>query len=191
MHVGQKLSIRVRLQSNDSKRDKSRIRSRRYREKVRKTLKKKNISTQWTAKDADVRGCHLAKHALVEYRPSTIPGAGGGVFACKDLKIGDCVTWFDGTLCNDQPSDPTYVIQLGVRYLDGIRKPKRLRGLGSFINREERQMSGKRKNCVLVPIPNQRHKVYVEMVATVKAGKELLTTYGREYRLGVDRLDTV
>ena len=48
--------------------------------------KAKNTRRNFTRKDAD-RNC-----GIVEYRKSSIPGAGNGVFALQDLQTGDILT---------------------------------------------------------------------------------------------------
>lgn len=42
----------------------------------------------FTTADAEQRGHHQAKEGLLKYRPSRIPGAGNGLFACVALAPG-------------------------------------------------------------------------------------------------------
>lgn len=89
---------------------------------------------RFTTQDVDECGAYQTKRPILQYAQSKIPGAGNDLFALVPL-LG---TRYDGTLCETEPSDPRYVISLHNQelYLDGIRTPRKGRGLGSFVNWE-------------------------------------------------------
>ncbi|KAF1786216.1 hypothetical protein GQ600_27398 [Phytophthora cactorum] len=99
--------------------------------------------------DADVRGVYNAENPILEYGKSLIPNAGNGIFATQDLYKGDVVTWYAGEIDLAPADDAEYTIKLCDIYLNGIRVPEDREGLGSFINREDRE-EGLSKNCEFV-----------------------------------------
>ena len=69
------------------------------------------------------------------------------------------------------------------RHLDGIRAPEPNKGLGSFINREDRS-KGIRMNCRLVRF-SPSYAVYARATKTIKKGTELVTVYSKGYRIAI------
>lgn len=170
------------------KREQIRLRVEAFRAKTqpRKTRAstKKKQNGRFTEEDAEERGAHQCKNALVEYRESTIPGAGNGVFACVNLYKNDIVTWYTGKWVPDNSKNEGYTIRLNSGgYMKGITKPKKGKGLGSFINREERRMHRKLKNCDFLEKGYPDHNLYVVVTKKIRAGEELLTTYDRNYKI--------
>jgi hypothetical protein len=101
-----------------------------------------------------------------------------------DLAPGHTVTWYGGRYSKDEPTKKTYAIAAGSGFIDGITEPRDDgEGLASFVNRETRSLSKKRKNCELISGRGSKHGIYVEMTKKVKAGSELLTTYSHGYRI--------
>ena len=73
-------------------------------------------------------------------------------------------------------------------WIDGLKQPVRYRGMGSFINREERSL-GKEyyKNCVFLkercPKFSNKPLIVIKAITNIKVGDELLTVYGKGYRI--------
>ena len=124
----------------------------------------------------DEKDFHLG---LVKVKQSTIPNAGRGVFATRELKRGDIVTEFVGKFVLNEPIDTEYTIKVKGGFIDGERNPSSSSCLGSLINREYRILN-LRKNVVFEEIDNNR--VVVKAIKKIKTDKELITTYSRQYR---------
>ncbi len=158
-------------------------RAREYQQKSRQ--KKKMRRASFTLHDAKTRGTFSADGALLEYKKSRIPDAGNGVFAAVDLCNNDIVTVMSGKRIRHPPKNPEYAIQLeDTLYLDGIRKPRKGKGLGSFINKEVRMkgMTKMRKNCEVIYDGIERVAM-IKVLKKIKAGEELYSTYSRGYRI--------
>ncbi len=168
--------------------EEKRIRQRRYTAKHRaknkkNTRKRKHVRRAlYDAEDAEERGSYKCRRPLLEYKQSNIPNAGNGIFALEDLFPGDVVTWVSGKVIDFPTADKSYTIIFRDKYIDGLHYPELGKGLGSFINREERNMSKSRKNCEFVEYEKDQ-KIYIEITSRIKPGKELYITYGRGYRL--------
>ncbi|CAK4723659.1 unnamed protein product, partial [Aphanomyces euteiches] len=67
-------------------------------------------------------------------------------------------------------------------YMEGINVPKIGKGVGSFINREERGNSLTRKNCEFEYTPGGARKLWTVVTKKIKQGQELFTTYSRGIR---------
>lgn len=167
-----------------------RARQRRYTATYRNKHKKRTRSVKskyrrapFDIEDADLRGLHLCADPLLEYKESAIPNAGNGLFAREVLLPGDIVTWYSGDRSKDPASDPSYTIAVDGGYVNGITVPIQDQGLGSFINRECRNLPKCRKNCVFVECPGADHPLYVEVITKIKPGAELYTTYSHGYRI--------
>ena len=170
------------------KRERQRRYTARYRDKKhprrRKARYKKKIYSSLTIKDANRRGAFGCRNPIVEYKISNIKGAGNGIFALQDLREGDLVTWVSGKKSKIIPADSSYTINMGDEFVfNGIRSPKKGKGMGSFVNREDRKMPRSRKNCVIVMYKGQKHEIYLEITRPVKEGQELYTTYSKGYRI--------
>ena len=95
---------------------------------------------------------------LVEVKQSTIPNAGQGVFATRNLKRGDIVTEYAGQFVLNKPTDKEYTLQVKGGFIDGERNPTSSACLGSLINREHRDYGvlSLRKNVVFEEIGHRR-----------------------------------
>ncbi|KAE8912029.1 hypothetical protein PF005_g4035 [Phytophthora fragariae] len=185
-HCSRDHNLRVTLKSarvsTEETRRKQRLYSARYREKRQKIQARQRAYHQ-EEDDANVVGACGSAPWPVEYRASSIPGAGKGLFAVMDLMPGDIVTWYAGMFTTVEPTDKAYAIAVVDGFIDGLRVPQRGQGLGSFVNRESREISRKRNNCELVGGWNSKHQIYVEVTSKIKAGKELFTAHSRGYQL--------
>ena len=154
------------------------------KKKDRRLRVRKKFHTTLTIEDANERGFLGCEDPIVEYRQSLIEGAGIGVFALEELQPGDFVTWISGYESIHKPDDYSYTIYTkNGKMFNGIKTPIEGEGLGSFVNREQRTMPKARKNCVIVECFGERHKIYIEVVKSIKAGQELYTIYDRGYRI--------
>lgn len=124
----------------------------------------------------DIKDFHLG---LVEVKQSTIPNAGRGVFATRNLKRGDIATEYVGQFVLRKPTDKEYALQVKGGFIDGERNPTSSACLGSLINREYRVLN-LRKNIVFEEIGHRR--AVAKVIKKIKAGEELITTYSRQYR---------
>ncbi|KAE8985372.1 hypothetical protein PR003_g23396 [Phytophthora rubi] len=188
-HCSRDHNLRVTLKSarvsTEETRRKQRLYSARYREKRQKIQARQRVYHQehLTEDDAIVVGVCGSASCPVEYRASSIPGAGNGLLAVMDLIPGDIVTWYAGMFTTVKPTDKAHAFAVAGGFIDGLRVPQRGQGLGSFVNRESREISRMRKNCELVGGWSSKHQIYVEVTSKIKAGKEIFTTYSRGYRL--------
>lgn len=118
--------------------------------------------------------------------PSSLEGAGRGVFANRALPRNFIVTWFDG----DKVERDAYATSTETEYrrtlvahescVDGIREPSAGRGAGSFLNHGH----GDAVNCRFKRVECNDGTVPVLVIATtrdVAAGEELLVSYGTGY----------
>ncbi len=165
----------------EEKRNRQRKYTAKHRAKNKKRKRKHFRRALYDIDDADERGAYKCKNPLLKYKQSDIPNAGNGIFALEDLYPGDIVTWVSGEVIDFPTIDKSYTIICGDQYIDGLRFPEKGKGLGSFINREERNMPKSRKNCEFIEYKSS--KIYIEITSHVKEGKELYITYGRSYRL--------
>lgn len=134
--------------------------------------------------DALAHGKYKCNSPFVEYKKSRIENAGNGLFASCDFKKGDFITYMSGNLVSERPIDSSYTLQVGNAFLDGLRIPKKGKGMGSFINREDRKVRNARKNCEFyIEEIGRKFTVYIRVIKDVKAGDELYLTYGRGFRI--------
>ena len=95
----------------------------------------------FSLRDAKKCGCYEAATPIVVTAPSTIQCA--GVFACVDLRAGDIVTTYDGDIVFQVPQEPSYAIMYDVgatpAWIGGLREHQKGKGIGSFVNRADRE----------------------------------------------------
>ncbi|KAG9401607.1 hypothetical protein AC1031_009467 [Aphanomyces cochlioides] len=88
------------------------------------------------------RGSYGAARPIVVTGPSKIERAGAVVFACVDLLAGDVVTTYDGEVVFQVPQEPSYAIRYDFgatpAWIDGLREFQNGKGVGSFVNRADR-----------------------------------------------------
>jgi hypothetical protein len=132
-------------------------------------------------------GAYGCNDSLVQLKDSLNPVAGRGVFSNCFFKNRDYITVYDGQVMNVEPLQKDYALQVGVnRWVDGLREPLKKRGLGSFINREQRNLK-LYKNCKIISVPSKYIEScgYAVVVACrdIDVGDELYTTYSKGYRM--------
>ena len=132
----------------------------------------------------DAYGCN---DSLVELKDSLNPVAGRGVFSKCFFKKGDYITIYDGQVMNVEPLEKDYALQVrGNIWVDGLREPLKRKGLGSFINREQRNLK-LYKNCKIISVSSKyiEYCGYAVVVACrdIDYGDELYTTYSKGYRI--------
>lgn len=93
------------------------IDQRKEKKKERQVVQRTEVFTDI---DADIEGVFGAPFCPIEYRPSSIPGAGNGIFATVDLIPGDIVTWYSGKFSSDEPVNKTYAVAVRGGYIDGL-----------------------------------------------------------------------
>ncbi|KAG9408901.1 hypothetical protein AC1031_020813 [Aphanomyces cochlioides] len=137
----------------------------------------------FSLRDARQRGCYGAARPIVVTGPSKIERAGAGMFACVDLLAGDVVTTYDGEVVFQVPQEPSYAIRYDFgatpAWIDGLQEFQNGKGVGSFVNRADRE-AHVYKNCDYIQDGNT---LAIKVTKRVKAGEELFTTYGRSYRM--------
>ena len=118
-------------------------------------------------------------------RPSSIAGAGNGLFADRDFARNDIITKYDGPIAmvprtlppKDEMSHWASLIpsHWGVQ---GLRYPVEGRGGGSFINHV-----ASRPNAEFVKNNEAGHPfygIYIKARRAIKKGEEIYLTYGRK-----------
>lgn len=162
----------------------------RYRERKkgrpRRHASKKVNRPLYCEEDVERYGVFGCRNPIVIYKKSNIPNAGNGIFANENLYEGDYITYYEGEIVTEKPENDFYTIQLNEgdhkgKYLKGIQTPQKKRGLGSFINCEDKSVSRARKNCHFVEHINDRKVVYIVACRDISKGEELYTSYGRGY----------
>ena len=181
VHIPVSLSIeqkRVRQQAYALK-----AKQKKHGRRARRRQTKKQ-SDYISAEDAEKHGAFESRNPNLEYRRSNIEGAGNGIFALRDFSPGDIATWVSGEKSQTRLDDKSYTIGLSSSdFLHGLRVPIKGKGLGSFINREERNQPKMRKNCSFIECPKEKHDIYIEVTQPIKSGRELYTTYSHGYRI--------
>jgi hypothetical protein len=110
-------------------------------------------------------------------KPSTIKGAGNGLFADRDYKWGETVTMYTGKVYSEYSKVPNnnsdYVLQRGGFWIDGAKGFKT--GLGRYINDGTR--NGKKPN-VYFSYQSIGHEVPIKVLTRSMAKKKGLSTDG-------------
>ena len=120
----------------------------------------------------------------VEIRPSTIPGAGFGLFALQDFEAGERILAYEGQLIDKDEllsryGDETapYAFKISEnKYVDGACA----RGTASFIN-----TNPGRNNAALRAFHGSKTLppgAFVKATKKIKAGKEIFVSYGADTR---------
>lgn len=121
----------------------------------------------------------------VEIRPSTIEGAGLGLFAVEDFKKDDLIVPYEGEFIDEEElnrryGDDTakYALQINKDlYIDSACS----RGTGAFINQAQTKA---KNNARLSKFPGRRTiapHASVRAIKSIKAGDEIFVDYGDEY----------
>jgi len=122
-------------------------------------------------------------NSVLEIKQSTLKNAGRGVFAKVALKPFDYITFYDGEFIEEEIPDKEYLMEVDGGYIDGIRKEYVGCGLGSFINRPNKNQ--KKANCEFEEIEGRDGipEVVVCVLTDINAGDELLAHYGHGYQI--------
>ena len=147
--------------------------------------------------------------------PSSIPKAGLGLFAVRDYKKGEVVTFYEGEIIDhkearrreDRGIDTHIRVHIALRfYIDGFHTDASdpLVGKASFINHKrtganvdfgfadsasnKAKMESFLRGGAFALDPKQR-KTFVFALRDIKAGEEFFVDYGRDYGLDDDEVD--
>lgn len=134
--------------------------------------------TTWPAR-ADTPALAWIAQYGVRVAPSTIVGAGKGVFAVVDLPAKRVLGWYRGVLLTQAqfdalygPAPPTYVLDVGRgKYVDAVDTAHR--NWTAMVN--DARGTGRRPNCVFTAAGS------VKTTRPIKAGEELFISYGAGY----------
>lgn len=116
---------------------------------------------------------HLAIVDGLRIKKSTIPGAGLGLFAAKDFKKDVKVVDYKGEI-SDHASGGDYDLELAP---DKFVNANKSVYVGSYSNMA-RAKDKKKNNAKLTAYRGQGR---IKSTVPIKAGKEVLTSYGRNY----------
>ncbi|RHY04394.1 hypothetical protein DYB28_001670 [Aphanomyces astaci] len=126
-------------------------------------------------------GIHGHKNCILESKESTIPSGGYGVFVKSKVHAGDFLTEYSGQYSKSWPHPPDKRYTIGLPnnggWIVGIRSAKKQHGYGSLVNRVDKF---KDKNCEFV---HEKNRMFLKAIKNIKAGTELLTTYGHGVRI--------
>lgn len=121
----------------------------------------------------------------VEIRPSSIEGAGLGLFAVEDFQKGDFIVPYEGEFINEAElnrryGDDTAKYALKVSknvYIDSACS----RGTGAFINQATKKTNN---NAALFRGTSRRPQdSSVRALKAIKAGEEIFVSYGSKYTM--------
>lgn len=124
------------------------------------------------------------KH-LVEIRPSSIPGAGLGLFAIADIPKGTIIDMYHGTrltkkeLEEGDSVESMYIMQINKNlYIDSSKE----KCIVAFTNdaRGLNRTPGVRNNCYFALAPDNKN-MFMKTSKNIKTGSELFTFYGKTY----------
>ena len=122
--------------------------------------------------------CLNEVHDFVEIKESSLPEAGVGLFAKKDIPNNTALTWYKGNIINHDSFAKNYAWNF-ISDLDGL--PKKLEALldyvgnplayvNTFANDEQKKLLNTKKL-----INNER--VYYITIKKIKAGEEIIVDY--------------
>lgn len=115
---------------------------------------------------------------------SSIPGAGLGLFAKKDISKNSIITYYDGIYISKTEADQLkeknkhwHVITIDrlLSYIDGLKKPLPFRGAGSFAN------DAKDPSLTNAKFWRNSNKIWVKAIKNIKKGDEIFVSYGKQY----------
>lgn len=132
---------------------------------------------------------NLLSYNHCSIRPSSIPGAGMGLFANVPIKKGQRITYFDGMLISRERAKElrdinkhSHIISITTTpfCIDGFRGDDEIfdrecRGRGSLLN-DGRNV--KTNNC---KFESDYRGVNIKAKRDIRQGEELLVSYGRQY----------
>jgi uncharacterized protein len=122
----------------------------------------------------------LEKH--LEVKPSTIPGAGMGLFTNIEIEKGTWIVEYKGRITTwkevEYDSTNMYLYTVNPKHVIDARRTKK--SLARYANDAKglTRIKGIVNNCVYV---NDGLRVYIEAIKRIPAGSELLVDYGKAY----------
>lgn len=122
----------------------------------------------------------LEKH--LEVKPSTIPGAGNGLFTRVAIEKGTRIVEYKGRITTwkevEWDSDNKYIYTINPKHV--IDAQRTLKALARYANDAKglTKVKGLNNNCVYV---NDGLRAYIESVKPIPAGAEILVAYGKDY----------
>ena len=122
----------------------------------------------------------LEKH--LEVKPSTIPGAGNGLFTRVAIEKGTRIVEYKGRITTwkevEWDSDNKYIYTINPKHV--IDAQRTLKALARYANDAKglTKVKGLNNNCVYV---NDGLRAYIECVKPIPAGAEILVAYGKDY----------
>lgn len=122
----------------------------------------------------------LEKELLV--KPSTLPGAGQGLFTRSEIPAGTRIVEYKGKVTTwkevKHDVDNGYLYVINDNHVIDAGKAKK--ALARYANDAKGlvRIKGISNNCKYV---NDEGKVYIESVKSIPAGSEILVSYGKEY----------
>lgn len=154
-----------------------------------------------------------ALHCL-EVRPSSIPGAGDGLFATCDWQAGACIGEYFGAVSSEAPADGKYAWKVPVcrdasavvhqknkqelercaptrwQFVDGWREPlpAEKRNPIRFVNSIR---SADQRASLNVAVRFERGRVFYDATRHVRSGQELIVDYGPTYWKAREKLAKV
>ncbi|CAN5564661.1 hypothetical protein BH11BAC3_BH11BAC3_18350 [soil metagenome] len=123
----------------------------------------------------------LEKH--LEIKQSKIPGAGMGLFTNKPIKKETIIVEYTGTITTWKEVDHdegtnVYIYYVSRNHVIDARHHKD--SLARYVNdaRGMQKIKGLRNNTQYVKI---KRKIYLQAIANIPAGAEIMVSYGKEY----------
>jgi len=122
----------------------------------------------------------LEKYLVV--KPSTIPGAGNGLFTTVAIEKGTRIVEYKGRITTwkevEWDSENKYIYTVNPKHV--IDASKTLKALARYANdaRGLTRIKGVTNNCIYV---NDGLHAYIESVKPIPAGAEIFVEYGKEY----------
>jgi SET domain-containing protein len=128
--------------------------------------------------------CHIHSKTLygVEVKPSTIPNAGLGLFACKYFNRDDIIAPYNGELLTKQELNDRYGRTDGDYAPYGLRMSENKfmdcaceRGVASYAN------ANPNNNNAKFAVDNTRNTVNLRATRPIRVGEEIFVYYGNTY----------
>lgn len=136
----------------------------------------------------DKKACQQRKEVWQEApmtaRPgtSTIPYAGKGLFADRDYKRGEFITYYSGTYSDNPALEGDRVLAITARIsVNGSGKCRMKACRGDLINHSE---DASQRNCAYRLLDSKLYIVGMVATRSVRCGQEFLTNYGPYFSFG-------
>ena len=118
----------------------------------------------------------------LEVKQSTIPGAGEGLFTKEPIKKNSIIVEYKGTVTTwkavEHEVDNVYIYYINRNHV--IDASRHNRTFGRYANDASgmKKLKGFRNNTKYV---KEKGKVFLQAIADIPAGAEILVSYGKEY----------